>query len=258
MAPIPVMPGSVSPGEESFPFQTALVTGAGVRLGREIALALARAGCNVVIHYGRSAAAAADTVHEIGRLGRQGIAIGADLLDPQATTALVDRANQTLGPVDLLVNSAAIFEPGGLLDTDLEHFERHLAVNLRAPFLLSRRFVEQLPSDRNGAIVNVGDARTNRPGSGHFAYRLSKAALEAQTRNLALELAPRIRVLMVAPGAVLPAPGEPQERLDEIARTRVPLRRSGSPEAVARHVVHLLSDPFLTGVVLPIDGGEWL
>lgn len=242
----------------AFPFRTALVTGSAVRLGREIALALARAGADVAIHYGRSAGEAARVVQEIEALGRRSVALDADLRDPDATTALVDRATAALGPVDLLVNSAAVFEPGGLRETTLERFDHHLEVNLRAPFLLSRRFVELLPDGSEGAIVNIGDARTNRPGPGHFAYRLAKAALEAMTKNLAVELAPRIRVLMIAPGAILPAPGEPPERLEEIARTRVPLRRHGSAAAVAGHIVHLLKDPFLTGVVLPVDGGEWL
>lgn len=234
------------------------MTGAGVRLGQAIALALARYGLDVAVHYSRSKREALDTATQIEDLGRRAVALPGDLRDPEGPATLVDAACAALGGVEVLVNSAALFLPGTLAQATLASFDDQIAVNLRAPFFLSQRFAERLGDDRAGVIVNVGDARNNRPGVDHAAYRLTKIALEALTRNLAIDLAPRVRVVMVSPGAILPAPGEGPERLQQLARDRIPLRRHGSPDQVAASVVHLVENSFLTGVVLPVDGGEWL
>jgi glucose 1-dehydrogenase len=133
-----------------------------------------------------------------------------------------------------------------------------MAVNLRAPFFLSQAFAAQLPPDLEGQIVNITDARVLRAGFDHLAYRLTKSALVSLTQALALELAPRIRVNAVALGAILPPPGEDERYLQELARKDVPLQQPGNAEMVAANVLHLLRQPFLTGVILPIDGGQFL
>lgn len=241
--------------------QRVLVTGGAIRVGRAIALRLAEAGAQVCIHYGRSADAAASTLSELEALGSRAAAISADLSDAEATACLIGRASDALGgPIDVLINSAAIFLPGDLAATDLAMWESQFGINLRAPFQLSQSFAAQVGSAEpaGGAIINILDARNNRPGADHFAYRLTKVALEAMTRNLAVDLAPAIRVNAVALGAILAPPGEDASYLEALAQTRVPLRRPGSPELVADNVLHLLQQDFLTGVVIPLDGGEFL
>ena len=239
----------------------ALVTGGGVRVGRAIALALARVGCDVALQFHRSAADAEATAAEIRGLGRRAVPLPADLSDPAACAAVVMRACEALGRLDVLVNSAAVFLPGGILDTTLEQWDTQLAINLRAPFLLSQAFARQHaagPSERVGKIVNIADARVARPAPDHLAYRSSKAALVHMTQAMALELAPRVTVNAVAPGALLPPPGEGDEAFARRVRERIPLRRAGGVEAVTDAVLYLLREDFVTGVVLPVDGGEYL
>jgi len=238
--------------------KNALVTGAGIRVGRAIALALGKAGANVVVHYGRSENPAAETAEGIRNEGAQAWTLSADLAQQHEVQALIPAACEVAGHLDVLVNSAALFTEGGLVDTTPELWDREMAINLKAPALLTRSFIEQLPAGHEGGVVNITDARINRPGVDHFAYRLTKGALADMTRNLALELAPAVRVNAVALGAVMPPPGKEQDHLDRIAQERVPLKRSGSAEGVAEQVLHLLRSDFLTGVVIPYDGGEFL
>ena len=235
----------------------ALVTGGGVRLGRAIALALGEEGCDVAVHYHRSVAAAEDVAAQIVALGRRAVPIAADLCDAPTCAPLVEEAREWLGGLDVLVNSAAIFLPGELADTSLAAWERQLALNVRAPFLLSQAFARALPHDASGKIVNIGDARVRRPGRDHLAYRVSKAALTHMTEVLALELAPRITVNAVAPGAMLAAGGD-EEALAQRVASVVPLRRAGGARPIADAVLYLLCEDFATGVVLPVDGGEYL
>ncbi len=236
----------------------ALITGGAIRVGRAITLALARAGCDVCIHYGRSADAAEETRSEVDALGRKGTLLSADLRSADAVKDLVPRAVADGGLLDILVNSAAIFLDGRLAETSFEMWDEQFSINLRAPYFLSKAFAAQVPERGSGHIVNINDARINRPDSDHSAYRLTQSALADMTRNLALDLAPRIQVNAVAPGAILPPPGEAQAYLDRIAEERVPLARSGSAELVAENVVHLLESDFMTGVIIPLDGGEFI
>ncbi|NJN82467.1 MAG: SDR family oxidoreductase, partial [Caldilineaceae bacterium] len=141
---------------------------------------------------------------------------------------------------------------------DAELFDRLFAINLRAPFLLSQAFAAQLPQNAKGNIINILDARLNRPLPDHFVYRLAKGGLWQMTQMLALELAPRATVNAVALGAILPPPGQGQEYLDRMAQEQVPLRRAGSARIVTENVLHLLTQDFLTGVIVPIDGGQFL
>ncbi len=236
----------------------AVVTGGAVRVGRAIVLALAEAGCNVVIHYSSSAGPAQETAAAAAAFGVQVQTVCADLSRQEETEALIPAAVRAAGPLDILINNAGIFEEGGLAQASAPQWEREMSINLRAPFFLSQAFVRQLTAERSGQIVNISDARVRRAGSDHLIYRLTKAGLVTLTRSLALELAPRVRVNAVALGAILPPPGEDDDYLQRLAQERVPLRRAGSAELVAANVLHLLQQPFLTGVILPLDGGEFL
>lgn len=238
--------------------KVALVSGGAVRVGRAIALALAEAGCHLFIHYGNSDQAAVETQAAAQALGVKAVIHQANLAEAEAAAEIMPAAIERFGQVDILVNNAAIFKPGVMAETDLAMWEEHFAVNLRAPFLLSQAFAGQIPPDGQGQIINVSDARVFRPAPDHFAYRLTKTALTSMTQLLALELAPRIRVNAVALGAILPPPEEDESYLEQLAQNRVPLRRPGHPRLVAQNVLHLLRQEFLTGVVIPIDGGEFL
>lgn len=236
----------------------ALVTGGAVRLGRAISLALAEAGCDVALHHWRSQAAVAEVERAIAATGRRAVPLRADLGDPRECAGLVADARAELRGLDLLVNGAAIFLPGDLLTTSLADWDAQLALDLRAPFLLSQAFVASLGPTGSGKIVNVTDARVRHPGRGHLAYRVAKAGLTHLTEVLALELGPRVTVNAVAPGAMLPPPGEGEEAFARRVATSVPLARAGGAEPVAAAVLYLLREDFVTGVVLPVDGGEYL
>ena len=239
--------------------KTALITGGAIRVGRALTLALAEAGCNVFIHYGRSAAPAQQTQADARAFGVEAHIHSADLADAAATQGLLPAAVDRYGRVDVLINSAAIFpEEDTFTTTDLTLWDELFAVNLRAPFLLSQAFAAQVPSDGQGKIINVLDARLRRPAPDHFVYRLTKGGMWSMTEMLAHELAPRITVNAVALGAILPPPGADVTYLENLAQTQVPLKQPGNPQMVAENVLHLLRQDFLTGVVIPIDGGQFL
>ncbi|MCA9080625.1 MAG: SDR family oxidoreductase [Planctomycetaceae bacterium] len=237
--------------------KTALVTGGAIRIGRSIALELARNGIDVAIHYANSAAAAEETLAELRTLGVQAVAIPADFNSPvTAAESLIANARSALGPLDLLVNSAAIFEAATLTTTTEANWDRHLDINLKAPFFLTKAFAAQLKTSM-ASVINIVDWRGSVPVPGHAAYTIAKAALIAQTQLLAQELGPRIRVNGIAPGAILPAPNTSQEAF--AARgARNPLHRIGEPADIARAVLFLLQSPFVTGEILHITGGEHL
>jgi len=238
--------------------RVALVTGGAMRIGRAISIALAEAGCDLFIHYGHSARQAAETASRVESLGQRCETYSADLSDAAQTQSVMEVAVRRYGTIDILVNNAAIFLPGTLADTTEENWSRQFAINLRAPFLLSREFAAQLPADRGGQIINITDARVFRPDSDHFAYRLTKGGLVAMTEGLALDLAPRIAVNAVALGAILPPPGADSSKLDDLVQRSVPLQRAGSPEAVAANVIHILRQDFLTGTTVRLDGGQFI
>jgi glucose 1-dehydrogenase len=239
--------------------KTALVTGGGVRIGRALALALARRGCDLFIHFGRSGGPA-ESVRDAARaLGVRAEIHGADLADPDRVAGVVPAAVDAFGGVDVLVNNAAIFpeeDVFGAVDDAL--WDRLFAINLKAPFFLSQAFAAQRGDGRPGAIVNIADARTRQPGTDHFAYRLTKAGLWQMTEMLAVALAPAVRVNAVALGAILPPPGMDEDYILEYARRRVPLGHPGGTRAVVEAVECLLDGDFVTGAVLPLDGGEFL
>jgi len=237
---------------------SAIVTGGAVRIGRSLGRQLAEQGVNLCVHYGKSQHEADDAVREFESLGVRAVAVSADLSQPAtAARTIFEQANASLGTIQILINSASIFEKGSLQQTDEAHWDRHLAINLKAPFFLTQAFSRQLPEGVEGSIVNIVDWRGERPLPGHAAYTISKAGLIAQTRLLAQELGPAIRVNAIAPGAILPPPGETQAAFEQRAN-RNPLRKTSSPEEIGRGMQYLLTAPFVTGEVLHITGGEEL
>ena len=233
--------------------KTILITGAARRLGRVFALACARAGADVVIHHGHSDADAETLRAEINGLGRRAWAFQADLSDSTQAQSLVPLINRST-PIHFLLNSAAIFESLTIDATSLEDWEKHFAVNLTAPFLLSQSFTRQ--AEDGARIVNILDWRALRPGADHFPYTVSKSALAALTKSLAAALAPKIIVNGLALGAILP-PSNGNKNPDIIKN--VPLQRWAFTEEVEQALIYLLTGPaYITGEIVHVDGGRHL
>jgi pteridine reductase len=238
--------------------RVAIVTGGGKRIGRALCLTLADVGCSVMVHYSHSADEARGTVQQITALGGQADCVGANFGDPHPPIPqVIGAAYERFGRADILINSAAIFEPGSLASTTESDWDRQFAINLKAPAFLCREFAARHQPGVPAAIVNIADWRGLTPLPGHFSYTLTKAALIAMTRILALELAPDIRVNAVAPGSILPPPGAGPEYLERLAK-QVPLKRHGDPSDVTSAVLYLLRSDFVTGEVLAVTGGEQL
>jgi pteridine reductase len=234
----------------------ALVTGAGVRVGRAVAIALAREGVNIAVHYSSSATGAEETAAIAHSLGVEAVTLKADLASVPEAERLAGEASERLRGLDILVNSAAIFEADDIETVTEDSWDRHFAVNLKTPFFLARAFARQLGGG-SGHVVNVADWRAVRPGPRYIAYTLAKSGLLAATHALAAALAPAVQVNAVAPGAILPPPGGDQSYLVRLGET-LPLRRHGSPDDVARAVLYLLSSDFVTGETIFVDGGQHL
>jgi len=232
--------------------RTVLITGAARRVGRSLALACARVGADVVIHHAHSAEEARGVKDEIESIGRKALILASDFGKPAEASRLISLANE-FSPLYALVNNAAIFEPLSFTETTLENWEAHMAINLTAPFLLSQEFARQT---KEGRIVNILDWRALRPGVGHFPYTVSKAALAAMTKSLAILLAPRITVNGLALGAVLPPANEP---VGEKFIDRVPAKRWAEAHEVEEALIFLLSGPaYITGEIIHVDGGRHL
>jgi pteridine reductase len=232
-----------------------LITGAARRVGRELAVAVAQAGGDVVIHYNHSYTEAESLQTEITRLGRRAFLLQAELEDHAQVERVIPQASEH-GQLYGLVNNAAIFESFNWENSTLEAWNRHMMVNLTVPFLLSQAFARHLPADETGRIINLLDWRALRPGADHLPYTISKAGLVALTQSLAQALAPRITVNGLALGAILPPENSvvPPNILD-----RVPAGRWADLHEVGQAVVFLLEGPaYITGEILHIDGGRHL
>lgn len=230
----------------------ALITGAAQRVGKGVALALAAAGADLVLHYNQSADAAATTGAEAEALGGQVELRQADLSDPASVDAILSE------PADILVNSAAGFPEDSLLDVTPEAWIRTLTINLSSIVFLTQAFAKQLPADRDGVVINMTDWKTQRPYTDRrFSYTISKGGVDTFTRVAASELAPRIRVNAVALGVILPPPGAEDGYAERLA-ARTPLERVGGVEVVAEAVLHLIRNDFITGEILRVDGGAHL
>jgi pteridine reductase len=233
--------------------RTILITGAAKRVGRIFALACARAGADIVIHHGHSDADAERVREEIKDLGCNAWIFKADLSDSPQTLNLIPQIIKST-PLHGLVNSAAIFEPLSLEQTTIKEWEKHIAINLTAPFLLSQAFAKQAKD--GGRIVNILDWRALRPGADHFPYTISKASLAAMTKSLAVALAPDITVNGLALGAILP-PSDGR-RNPEIIKN-VPMKRWADEDEIERALIFLMTSPeYITGEIIHVDGGRHL
>lgn len=237
--------------------RAALVTGGAARIGRAIALALARDGWAVAVHHSDSEAAALALVAAIEEGGGRAVALRADFMEEAQVEGLVGQAGAALGPLGCLVNNAAVFEYDDIGSADRGSWTRHMAVNLRAPFVLTQAFAAALPARAQGCVINLIDQRVWNLTPHFVSYTLSKAGLWTLTRTAALALAPRIRVNAIGPGPVLPSIRQSTAQFAaQCART--PLGRGAAPEEIARGVRFVLDSPALTGQMITLDGGQHL
>lgn len=234
--------------------KTALVTGGGRRVGRALAFALAEAGANVGVHYNGSESDAKEAVTAIRALGGEAEAIQADLESPTASGELVRAISDRFGSLDILVNNASLFATGRMVDTSVEEWDRYMAVNARAPFLLAQAMFAGLPDGAPGKVINLNDWRTAR--AKRFAYGASKAALSGLTRSLAVSMAPNVQVNELALGAILPPADIEVKAPDQMETNLGPAARMGTLNEVAQAMLSLIENDFITGETLHIDGGR--
>ena len=235
----------------------ALVTGAAHRIGRAIAVGLAEDGWHPVVHYHRSGEAAAETVAAIEARGGQASAIAADLADPAAPSRLVAVAAEATGGLGCLVNNASMFAADDIATVDAAGFDAMMAVNLRAPVLLSRAFAEALAGSADGVIINLLDQKLVNPNTDFLSYTLSKYGLGGLTTTLAMALGPRIRVCGVAPGLTLPSADQAPDQFAAV-HGRTPLGRGATVDDIAGAVRYLVAAVAVTGEVVLVDGGQHL
>lgn len=237
--------------------QVAVVTGGARRLGRAIALALAEARCHVVITYRGASGEALSTVAEARAAGAQALAMQADVAHSDDVAALLDRTLAAFGRADILVANAGAFRRTPLASLTEADWDDMITNNLRTAFLCAHRFGLHMRAHGGGALVTLADVAAVRPWADYLPYSIAKAGVVALTQALAKELAPSVRVNAVAPGPVLfPEGYDPALQQREIGRTL--LQRQGNPSNVADAVLALVSNDYVTGVVLPVDGGRLL
>jgi pteridine reductase len=234
----------------------ALVTGGAHRLGRAITLALGQAGANIVVHYNRSAEQAQTVVDELAALGVQGASVAGDLSRVDEVERVVDTAVARWGRLDVLVNNAGIWANTPIGTVTEECWSELIDTNLRSAFFAAQHATPALRAAR-GAIVNIADVGALRPWRNHTPYLVSKGGIITLTKALAMDLAPDVRVNAVAPGAALLPDDWTPEQVARATRN-VPLQRLGRPDDVAQAVLYLVQAAYVTGVVLPVDGGRHL
>lgn len=234
--------------------RVALVTGAGTRVGRIIALALGKAGMRVSLHYAESEKGARDTASEIIRGGGDARTLPGDLMDPATGPRLIEHTVKVFGSLDVLVNSAAVMLRTPVGEVLVEDWDAMFALNLRAPFFLCQS-AARVMRERGGAIVNIADLAAFETWRGYIPHSITKAGVVQMTRGLAHSLAPKIRVNAIAPGPVLLPDGWTQEQADRLIST-TPLGRLGSPDDVAQAALYLLSADYVTGETIIVDGGR--
>jgi pteridine reductase len=233
--------------------RVALVTGAGTRVGRVIALALGKAGMRVGVHYARSERGAREVADQIVANGSDARTLPGDLTDPATGPRLVEHTAKVFGGLDVLVNSAAVMMRTPIGEVLVEDWDAMFALNLRAPFFLSQSAARAM--GESGVIVNIADLAAFETWKGYIPHSITKAGLVQMTRALAHALAPKIRVNAVAPGSVLLPEGWTQEQADKLIST-TPLGRLGSAEDVAQAVMYLICADYVTGETIIVDGGR--
>lgn len=238
--------------------KVALVTGSARRVGKSIALALAATGMHVVIHHGNSDDAAQETLAEANEFGGNNLVVRADLRRAEEIDALFQRVDDHYGQVDLLVNSASFFASGSITEITLDAWQHALDVNLTAPFLCSQHAARRmLARAEGGSIVNIIDLSAYAPWRTYPHHSVSKAGLKMLTEVFALSVGPLVRVNAIAPGPVLRDDGNSPDQWERIGQ-RLPVGRTGDPDDVARAVIFLATQPFMTGATIVVDGGEHL
>lgn len=240
--------------------KTALVTGGAQRIGRSLCIALAQAGYAVAVHYHRSHTQAQELTTQLHTLGVNACALAADLSDPHSTHTLMQQAQAQLGPIGVLINNASVFEYDSLTQTaplDLSQFEQHWRTNTYAPMLLAQQLHHQLPDNARGVIINLLDQKLYNPNPDYLSYTLSKAALKEATILAAQALAPRIRVLGIAPGLSLPSGHQSPQDFERIHANTL-LKQGSTPEDIAAAMLFALNATAMTGTILQVDGGQHL
>jgi NAD(P)-dependent dehydrogenase (short-subunit alcohol dehydrogenase family) len=245
----------------------ALVTGAGARLGQAMALYLGQRGYDVAVHYAGSKVGADDTVSQLKAMGRNAVALQADLLDEAATQQLVGRAAEALGgPLNCLINNASVFEYDTIKSSTRESWDRHLDSNLRAPFVLTQQFAAQAPdpeTDEMGEliatalVINMLDQRIHKLTPEFMSYTIAKMGLWAMTRTTAQALAPDVRVNGIGPGPTLQGHRQSKGHFDR-QRAATILKRGANPADITAALGYFLDAPAVTGQMLAVDGGQHL
>jgi NAD(P)-dependent dehydrogenase (short-subunit alcohol dehydrogenase family) len=237
--------------------KVALVTGSAKRIGRAIALTLAQRGWDIAVHYGQSADDAHATVRYIEALGRRATALQCDLSDEAAVKLLLRRAIAAMGPVTCIVNNASLFRHDSAHDFSVAQLDAHMHANLAAPILLAQALHDATPTGAQAVVVNLLDQKLFNLNPDFLSYTLSKAALHSATTMLAQALAPRVRVVGVAPGITMVSGDQTPEGFAK-AHTVTPLGKSSTPEDVASAVCFVVESPAITGTTLLVDGGQHL
>ncbi|MBS4009226.1 MAG: SDR family oxidoreductase [Roseovarius sp.] len=245
----------------------ALVTGAGKRLGRAMALELARQGHDVAVHYATSRDAAESVADEIRALGREAVTLEADLLDEAQVSPLVARAAQALGgPLTTLINNASIFDYDNIQTATRLSWDRHMESNLRAPFVLTQQMAAQVPAPTmddydepvaQGLVINMIDQRVHKLTPEFMTYTIAKMGLWALTRTAAQALAPRVRVNAIGPGPTLQGHRQSDSHFQNQRRATI-LQRGANPQDITAALVYFLNAPGVTGQLLCVDGGQHL
>jgi len=242
----------------TIPYSAALITGAGKRVGRALALGLAGQGVAVALHSNSSGSATKSLAAEIADTGGTAVTVSANLLDSDATSALLAAAAAKLNrPVDVLINNASIFKDDSVTDFDIATFRAHMDIHALAPALLTSALAQNLPSGQRGCVINMIDQRVWRLNPTHFSYTASKAALWTMTQTMAQALAPHVRVNAIGPGPVLPNERQSQDIFDAEAAA-VPLGHGPSLDELSAAVQFILKSPSITGQMLALDGGQHL
>lgn len=237
------------------PPPVALVTGAGIRVGKAIALALAADGFDLILHANRHADEVKEVAERIRDMGRRAFVELADLADDAAVDELARRVREAHTSLDVVVHSAGTIEECAFADMTREKFRRMQRVNAEAPYFLTQGLLPLM--DEGGVVIHIVDVTAHRPIKKFSHYTMAKAALFGLTKALSVELGPKIRVCGIAPGVVADFPPEFDPALRERIIKRIPLKRVGEPDDVARAVVFLARSPYMNGLVLPVDGG-WM